>query len=309
MVKVKEKTERVQDMERNKLFSMTGYGRGEAEAGGIRVLAEIRSVNHRFLEIVVRLPHGWMALEDAVKKKVQQTVRRGRVDVFISVEGTVLPERKVQVDWPLLESLIQAGRELEEKWGIHGDLSLSDLMQKPELWVIDEPKWDAEAHRETLLMAVEAACRELLDMRAREGEVLARDLTGRMHTLLALVEKMEAEAPLVEKQVKERFRSRLSEWLAGSDVEPERLLMEVAIWVEKADITEELTRLKSHAHQFLETLTQCEPVGRRLDFLLQEMNREVNTIGSKTPLKSISSWVVDCKSELEKMKEQVQNIE
>jgi uncharacterized protein (TIGR00255 family) len=291
------------------LVSMTGYGRGEWEQEGVRVVTEIRSVNHRFLEIVVRLPHGFLALEDAVRKEVQGTVRRGRVDVFITVEKAALPERGVQVDWPLVERFIEAGRELEKRVGVHFDLTVSDIIAKPEFWIIEEPGWDAEAHRDAVLRSVRIACGQLAAMRKREGEHLAEDLFRRLQNLKKIVENMAREAPEVAGHVRNRLRARMEELLQNADIGEDRLLSEVAVWVEKADITEELTRLHSHMRQFAEALESAEPVGRRLDFLIQEMNREVNTIGSKAGLASISEWVVEGKSILEKMKEQVQNIE
>ncbi len=291
------------------LMSMTGYGRGELDQNGIRYVTEIRSVNHRFLEIVIRLPQGWMALEEAIRKQVQQVVKRGRVDVFISLEGNIQPQRKVRADWGLIESFIQAGRQAEKRLGIEARLTLADLIGKPEFWIIEELKREADEHRDAVLQSVEQACLDLKEMRSREGEYLGEDLLKRVQGTLDLVNKMKEEAPRVVKQVQGRLKDRMSELLEGKEFDPDRLLMEVAIFADKADISEELTRLESHAREFMEALSSPDPVGRRLDFLIQEMNREVNTIGSKANLGAISSLVVDCKSELEKMKEQVQNIE
>ncbi|SEN16331.1 YicC/YloC family endoribonuclease [Lihuaxuella thermophila] len=294
---------------RNKLMSMTGYGRGEIDKNGIRYVTEIRSVNHRFLEIVIRLPHGWMGLEEAIRKQVQQVVKRGRVDVFISLEGQLQPERTVQVDWGLIESFIQVGRQVEERLGIESRITLADLISKPEFWLIEEPKWEADDHRDAVFQSVERACLDLKEMRQREGEHLGNDLMQRVKAILALASKMKEEAPQAVRQMQNRLQDRMNELLQGREYDPDRLLMEVAIFADKADISEELTRLESHANQFMDALGSADPVGRRLDFLIQEMNREVNTIGSKANLRSISALVVDCKSELEKMKEQVQNIE
>lgn len=290
-------------------MSMTGYGRGEIDKNGIRYLTEIRSVNHRFLEIVIRLPHGWMALEEAIRKQVQRVVRRGRVDVFISLEGNIQQQRTVQVDWGLIESFIQAGKQVEERLGIESRLTLADLISKPEFWIIEEPKWEVDEHRDAVFQSVEQACLDLKEMRRREGEHLGIDLMQRVQATLALISKMKEEAPVVVKQIQSRLQDRMKELLQGREYDPDRLLMEAAIFADKADISEELTRFESHAKQFMEALSSSDPVGRRLDFLIQEMNREVNTIGSKANLRSISALVVDCKSELEKMKEQVQNIE
>ena len=291
------------------VVSMTGYGRGEIESDGIRIITEIRTMNHRFLDMVIRLPNGWMALEDLIRKKVQHTIKRGRADIFVTIEGLKPPERKAEVDWNLLESFIQAGKALKEKWGIHSELTMADLINKPELWLIDEVKPSVEEYEESVLASVETALQSLKTMRRQEGVHLSLDLMKRVAQLDDYLEEMEKIAPKVSEHIGNKLRKRLEEWLGHSDIDLDRIVTEAAIWAEKADITEELTRLKSHIDQFRQTLKKEEPVGRKLDFLIQEMNREINTIGSKANLQAISTYVVECKSELEKMKEQVQNIE
>ncbi len=291
------------------VVSMTGYGRGEIESCGIRIVTEIRTMNHRFLDMVIRLPHGWMSIEESIRKRVQGVIRRGRADIFVTMEGLFPPERKVEVDWSLLESFIQAGKILNKKWGIEANLTMADLLNKPELWLIEEEKQAVEGHHEAILRAVETACQELKQMREHEGKLLGIDLVKRLERLAKHVKEMKELAPKVSDHVGNKLRKRLEEWLAGADMDEERILTETAVWVEKADITEELIRLYSHIAQFRQTLQKDEPIGRKLDFLIQEMNREVNTIGSKANMQAISTYVVECKSELEKMKEQVQNIE
>ncbi|WP_164491732.1 YicC/YloC family endoribonuclease [Staphylospora marina] len=293
----------------NAVFSMTGFGRGEAEHEGIRVAAEIRSVNHRFLEIQVRLPHGFLSLEEAVRKEVQSAVRRGRVDVFITVEAASLPERSVQIDWELVRKLIEAGRELEKKMDIRFDLTVSDLMARPECWIIGEPDPDVGKCLPQVISAVREAVGRLREMRLAEGARLRDELLERLRSLREVEASIRREAAFVPERMAGRIRARMEEWLKEADIPEERLLAEAAIWAEKADITEELTRLDSHLRQFGEALDSAEPVGRRLDFLIQEMNREINTIGSKAGVASISERVIEAKSILEKMKEQVQNIE
>jgi uncharacterized protein (TIGR00255 family) len=296
-------------VENSKVFSMTGYGRGEVESDQARFLTEIRSVNHRFLDIVVRLPAGWLSVEESVRKIVKQYVRRGRVDVFITVEGSMGPNRKVDVDWKLVEGYLHSTQQIKEKLGMKGDLTLSDLIQLPHIWSIEEEMWNLDQFESTLLSSVEQACQTLFRMRQQEGAHLRQDLIHRLYILEDLVDQLLQLAPQVASHYRERLQERLHDILDDISGIEDRLLTEVAIFAEKADITEELTRLKSHLHQFLQALDSDSPVGRRLDFLLQEMNREVNTIGSKANHSSISRLVVECKSELEKMKEQVQNIE
>ncbi|MBA4602383.1 YicC/YloC family endoribonuclease [Thermoactinomyces mirandus] len=291
------------------VVSMTGYGRGETENGGIRIVTEIRTMNHRFLDMVIRLPHGWMSIEESIRKRVQSVIRRGRADVFVTIEGLLPPERKVEVDWGLLESFVQAGKILNEKWGVKADLTMADLLNKPELWLIEEVKPTVDAHHEAVLQTVETACQELKRMREQEGKLLGVDLLKRLDRLGKYVREMKVLAPKVSEHIGKKLRKRLEEWLAGADLDEERILTETAVWAEKADITEELTRLNSHISQFHQTMEKGESIGRKLDFLIQEMNREVNTIGSKANMQMISTFVVECKSELEKMKEQVQNIE
>lgn len=291
------------------LVSMTGYGRGEIKQNGLRIVTEIRSVNHRFLEIVVRLPQGYLAFEEGVRKVVGQSIKRGRVDVFISIENEELPDRQIKIDWKLLEKMMVIGKEVEEKMNIPFSFRWSDLIQKPEFWFVEEQNWDVDDHREPILQSVKQATGALLQMRKQEGVALAQDLEQHLERLMDIVDRMEKTTPEVRQNIEKRLKNRLSEMLKQTDVDSDRIVTEVAIWVEKADITEELTRLKSHANQFRQTMMKYEPVGRQLDFLLQEMNREINTIGSKANHQAISSWVVAAKSELEKMKEQVQNIE
>lgn len=296
-------------MSETKIRSMTGYGRGESDAAGIRFTVEARSVNHRFLELTVKLPSGWGALEEEVKKQVRRWVRRGRVDVTVTLEGARAASRKLIVDWEATDSLLHASQELRERLEISGELTLTDLLHHPEVLKAEEQKPDPEAWQSPLLTAVEQACQSLGEMRKREGRVLAEDLLHRTEVLAQRVEEIRCRAPQVVIDYRERLEERIRELLGGVDPDPDRLLTEVALLADKADIQEEVTRLFSHIGQFRETLRQEKPVGRRLEFLLQEMNREINTIGSKANDVQIAEKVVDSKSEMEKMREQVQNIE
>ncbi|MFC4076468.1 YicC/YloC family endoribonuclease [Salinithrix halophila] len=287
---------------------MTGYGRGEAAMDGVRFIVEIKSINHRFQELVVRLPQGWMVMEEPVKKVVRPVVRRGRADIYVMVEGEGTVPRKLTLDRELAESIFQASEELKGRLGLSDSLSLGDLFRVPDVLKVEEAKPDPHSLERPLLEAVAKACEGLSDMRRREGQTLARDLVGRTEAILRHVEEVRHQAPESVSQHRERLRARMEEWFSRENLE-DRLLAEAALFAEKADIQEELTRIESHASQFLQALHSTEPVGRRLDFLLQEMNREVNTIGSKANDAKIGSLVVECKSELEKMREQVQNIE
>lgn len=297
------------EQEISKIRSMTGYGRGECIVDNVRYVVEMRSVNHRFAEIVVRLPAGWNILEDPVRKQVQQVVRRGRVDVWITVDSEGALQRSASVDWQLATSIVGAAEEIKKRLNLPGSFGVGALLAFPDVLLLQESQVDPERHAAPLLSAVGDATSELLRMRIREGKVLRGDLEGRIQGLQQKIDSLSQRAPLVVEEYRARLASRLREFLDGREFDEDRVLLEAALFAEKADIQEELTRLASHVEQFSGALHSEEPVGRRLDFLLQEMNREINTIGSKASDQFISSQVVECKSELEKMREQVQNIE
>jgi uncharacterized protein (TIGR00255 family) len=287
---------------------MTGYGRGECTTEDVRCVAEIRSVNHRFSEVMVRLPSGWMALEEPVKKEVRSVVKRGRADVFVTVEAR-LSAKEIKVNEQVAEKLVHAAKKLKEVLGLEGTLTLAEIMQLPDVLQVKEEGFHPESYEQQVLQAVKSACASLKAMRIREGEALAKDLITRVEILKDYVKEIGQRAPQVVEDYRKRLHQRLQDFLSEGVLNADRIAAEAAIFAERSDIQEELTRLNSHLDQFLHTLSQPEPVGRRLDFLLQEMNREVNTIGSKANDQRIGSRVVDCKSELEKMREQVQNIE
>ncbi len=287
---------------------MTGYGRGESIAGNLRYYVEMRSVNHRFAEIVIRLPSGWSILEEKIKNEVQKVVRRGRVDVWITVDGEGSFQREVKVDWHLATSIVKAAEEIKERFQLPGTLGVEELLRFPDVLLVQESPINPEDHITPLFSAVKDASLELLQMRLREGQALKEDLLKRVGKLEDTIQSMKKQAPVVVEEYKARLMTRLKQ-LEREEFNEDRLLTEVVLFAEKVDIQEELTRLQSHLEQFAAALESSDPVGRRLDFLLQEMNREVNTIGSKAQDRWISSQVVECKSELEKMREQVQNIE
>ncbi|SDW02460.1 TIGR00255 family protein [Marininema mesophilum] len=289
---------------------MTGYGRGEVTSQGIRFVVEIKTVNHRFQELVLRLPQGWMSVEEAVKKVVQPVVRRGRADVFVHVEGVGKPPCSLSVDWGLVDLIVQSATEMAPRYGIKTPPTAAELLQLPGVLKIEETRFDPQALEEPLLEAVGLACKALATMRKREGEALYRDLVDRSENLKRYGNEIRERAPQVIQAFRERLERRMEEWLEREAGWMDRITGEAALFADKADIEEELTRLGSHIDQLgVVLLHSNEPIGRQLDFLLQEMNREVNTIGSKANDAKIGAFVVECKSELEKMREQVQNIE
>ncbi|PLS06496.1 YicC/YloC family endoribonuclease [Neobacillus cucumis] len=290
------------------VISMTGFGRGKAESEAFSVNVEIKTVNHRFSEINIRMPRQLLKIEDKMKKILSQHIRRGRVEVYVSVDGEGMVSRKVQADWKLIEEYFQFLNEAKNKYGIEGTITIQDLLNRSELLHIEESDAGNEEIEELVLSATEEAASFLKQMRMAEGEELKKDLLAITAQVETNVTELQKFAPIVVQAFKERLTKRMQEFVNGQ-LDETRILTEVAVFADKADINEEITRLRSHIQQFLQTLNENEPIGRKLDFLVQEMNREANTIGSKANDSNIAKKVVEIKSLLEKLKEQVQNIE
>lgn len=286
---------------------MTGFGRGKKNEGFFTALVEVKTVNHRFAEYQIRMPKQLIYLEDKIKKKLNEFINRGRAEVYITIEGQSLVNRHVQIDWALLDEYVHYINEIKNRYDIINDISVQDLTRE-ELISIAEKDANSEDLEAVLLSAVEEACSQLLQMRKLEGIELEKDLNYNLDKLNERVIQLKKYAPTVVLQYQEKLAKRMKDLLSGQ-LEEARLLTEAAIFADKSDINEELTRLLSHIKQFSQTLSATEPIGRKLDFLLQEMNREINTIGSKANDSSIAFQVVEMKSLLEKMREQVQNIE
>lgn len=290
------------------LRSMTGFGRGSHTGAAYRVDVEIRSVNHRYREIVARVPRDLPGLEEPVRARVARGVARGRVDVFVTAEP--LPgTRGLRVDVELARAYHQTLERLRHELGLAGGVDVSLLAGLPGVVGLDEASADVEACWRDLEPALDQALSALTAMRVTEGAALAADLEGARRRLAGLVEAVARRAPLVVEEYRVRLAQRIRALAPDVPVEPDRLAAEVVVFADRADISEELVRLRSHLEQFQATLGLDEPVGRKLDFLLQEMNREVNTIGSKAHDAEIAATVVDMKTEIERMREQVQNVE
>ncbi|ETI66903.1 YicC/YloC family endoribonuclease [Neobacillus vireti] len=290
------------------VFSMTGFGRGKAESDSFSVNVEVKTVNHRFCEMNIRLPRQLLKIEDKIKKRLNQHIRRGRVEVYVSVEGEGVVTRTVHVDWKLVEEYYQFIKQAHEKFGIEGTITLQDLLNRTDLLHIEESEAGNEELENLVLTATEEAVTLLKEMRRAEGEELKKDLLAMLSQLEGNVFELQKFAPFVVQSFKDRLTKRMQEFTNGQ-IDETRILTEVAVFADKADINEEITRLKSHIQQFMQTINEPEPIGRKLDFLVQEMNREANTIGSKANDSNIAKRVVEIKSLLEKLKEQVQNIE
>ena len=289
--------------------SMTGFGRGEAEGQGKKFTVEVKSVNHRFCEVMLRMPRGMISLEEKARRYIQARLARGRVDGFISVEDCAEKTPTVKVDKVLAASYYKAMEELLGNLGISSEIKPEHLFTLPNVFSLEEPADDIDAYWPVLEQALSGAVDGLLNMRSTEGMRLQEDLLSRLGQIRVILKGIESRAPEVVEEYRLRLNQRLQEWLNDSTLDVNRLMAEVAIFAERSNITEEVVRLYSHIDQTAETLNMGEPVGRKLDFLLQEMNREINTIASKASDLIIARAAVDIKSELEKIREQVQNLE
>jgi uncharacterized protein (TIGR00255 family) len=288
--------------------SMTGYGKGEVSYGGGRVTVEIRSVNHRYGEIYVKLPRNLIVFENDVRKFVSERLKRGKIEVFVQHESSA-EAAPFAVNFTLAKAYHEALTSLKNRLGLAGEVSIQLIAAQKDVLTAEEDHSLDEALRQALLSAAKSGVETLEVMRSREGEALLNDLRKRMETVAALADKVARRAPLVVSEYSVRLKERLAQLTADNAISEERLAQEVAIMADRCDITEELVRLDSHLKQFGSALSLGEPVGRKLDFLLQEMSREVNTMGSKANDAEIAFHVVELKTEIEKIREQVQNIE
>lgn len=288
--------------------SMTGYGRGLVCEDGREMTVEVKSVNHRFLDVSFRLARPIAFLDDAVRTGVAERLGRGHVDVFVNYVNHREDARRVHVDMQLAKAYRQAAGELSEALGVKNDLPLSDYMNMPDVLTVEASEEDQDAVRALFMRALNLALDDLTAMRKREGNSLRGDMMKKLDAIDGLRESIATRAPTVVEEYRAKLSQRLSALLSG-DIDEARFATEVAIFADRAAIDEELVRLSSHIAQLRATAELDEPVGRKLDFLVQELNREVNTIGSKASDAQIAGCVVAAKGEIEKLREQVQNIE
>ena len=289
--------------------SMTGYGRAVETVNGREFTVELRSVNNRYLDCSVRLPRMLSFAEDAVKQAVKASVSRGKVDVFITVRSEAGDEVQVTLNKSVLQSYLTAMHQMVDEFGVCDDISVSTVSRLPEVFVIEKPQVDEEQLLSDLMSVVTKALEGYDAMRCTEGEALDRDLRSRGETILSLVSQVEAGNGKTVTDYRARLEAKLKEVLANTAIDESRVLTEAAIFADKVAVDEETVRLRSHLKQMNTMLTGGGAVGRKLDFLLQEMNREANTIGSKCTDVNLARIVVDIKAELEKIREQTQNIE
>ena len=290
--------------------SMTGFGRGENTDDLHSFSVEIKSVNHRYNDIIVRMPKHISYLEEKIKKHIKQKIARGRVEVYIKLEYIDEETMDVKVNIPLAKVYKTAIEELINELNIKDDIMLSHMMNFPELIKSERKELDEDIIWNCLFVALDLALENLLSMRREEGIALKEDMEAQIANINGKILEIEKRAPIVVNDYKDRLHDRINELLDDNyEVDEDRLNQEVAIFAEKSDINEEIVRLKSHIQQFKLSLNENMPVGRKLDFIVQEINREINTIGSKANDLKITNYVVDIKSELEKIREQIQNVE
>lgn len=289
--------------------SMTGYGRQEQILGGRSIVVEIKSVNHRYFEFSSRISRGYGFLDDKIKTYLQTKIARGKVDVFVSVEDLEETDVQVLVNHSLVSGYICAFHEVAQKYQLNDEISMDTLARYSDIFSIHKAAEDEEKIWAAVRTVIDNALNALLAMREAEGQRMREDIQNRAASVLALVEKVEARSPQTVHEYCEKLQARLNEMLGEVKIDEQRVLTEAAIFADKVAVAEETVRLRSHFSQLETMLNSSEPVGRKLDFLVQEMNREANTIGSKAVDTTIAYLVVDIKAELEKIREQVQNIE
>ena len=289
--------------------SMTGYGRARKELHKRDITVEVRSVNNRYLDCSVKMPRMYAFAEEAVKACVQKAVSRGKVDVFITVDASAADVAQVTVNRELAEQYAAALRTLGEVSGIQANVTAEALARFPDVLTVTKADEDLETVSADLCAVLEEALNAYHEMRAAEGKKLAEDIAHRLDTIEARTADVEARSPETVSEYRQKLTNRMQEVLQSTTIDPQRILMEAAVYADKVAVDEETVRLRSHVAQLRTMLESNEPMGRKMDFLIQEVNREANTIGSKCNDVSIAQVVVELKAEVEKMREQVQNIE
>lgn len=292
--------------------SMTGYGRGDSILYDRKFTVEIKSVNHRYNDINIKLPRVLNAFEDKIKSRLASEISRGKTDVYIHLDSFSTADIKINLNEALADSYAEAILKLRGRYDLRDDLSLSLIVKFPDIINVEKLTNDDENLSqmwEALQLALSGAISQFVAMRVTEGAVLKEDLLSKRDVIVSITEKLKHRAPLVAEDYEQRLRAKITDALANTNYDEARLLQEITIFMDKSCIDEELTRLESHLSQLSEIVGENESVGKKLDFLVQEMNREVNTIGSKSNDIEITKLVIQMKSEVEKIREQVQNIE
>jgi uncharacterized protein (TIGR00255 family) len=291
------------------MYSMTGYGKGSATGDGREMTVELKSVNHRYLDVGMRLPRHLSFLEDPIRSALTARLSRGHVDVFVNYRNLRSDARSVEIDVPLLTAFVAAAKQANETLALRDDLSLTAALRLPDVSNVREADEDSDAVLALLNSAINSAIDNMLVMREQEGNRLGVYLSNCTDTVESLTEQIAKRAPIVVNEYRAKLDERIQTLLGNVEVDRARLATEVAIFADKASIDEEISRLHSHIAQMRALLLDKEPAGRKLDFVVQEMNREFNTIGSKANDGELTKLVLSGKAEIEKIREQVQNIE
>jgi uncharacterized protein (TIGR00255 family) len=289
--------------------SMTGYGSAKGTVEGLTISVELKSVNNRYLDTSVRMPRSFLFAEDAVKAAVQRHISRGKVDVFVSVDSSEAGDMTVKVNESLLRGYMDAVRSIAQEYSLPEDLTALAVSRFPDVLSVEKKDLDAEAISAGVVEITEQALHDFDAMRLREGEKLRDDVLGRLETISALVKTVEEKAPETVEDYRRRLEQKMAEVLGTAGIDENRILSEAAIFADHIAVDEETVRLRSHMSQLTGMINGNSPTGRKIDFLIQEFNREANTIGSKCQNSQIAHVVVDLKSEIEKIREQIQNIE
>lgn len=289
--------------------SMTGFGAGDAETADFKVHIEVKAVNQRFLETNYHMPYSMNMFENQLTKKIKEYASRGKLDINIRFQDLRDKAVTVKVDKGLVAAYGQALQEISSQLELSATVTAAQIASYPDVLKLNEENADLEAAQPVLMQAMEQALESFVAMREAEGQNIQRDLLARIGTLENFVGELEKLAPEIVAAYRQRLENLLREYLAKEDIEESRIIQEVALFTDKVNYTEETVRLRSHFNQFRQIITAGEPVGRKLDFLIQEMNREINTVASKANSAGAAQFVVDVKSEIEKIREQIQNIE
>ena len=289
--------------------SMTGFGSAKGTVEGLEITVELKSVNNRYLDTSVRLPRSFLFAEEAIKAAVQAHISRGKVDVFVTVDTSDAGDMTVKVNEPLLRGYIEAIRHISCEYSLDNDMTAMSVSRFPDVLTVEKKDLDAEAISAGISAIADEALRDFDAMRLREGAKLRDDVLSRLDTIDRLVTTVENEAPKTVAEYRKRLEQKMQEVLGSTGIDENRILAEAAIFADHIAVDEETVRLRSHMSQLSDMINGSSPTGRKIDFLIQEFNREANTIGSKCQNSEIAHVVVDLKSEIEKIREQIQNIE
>jgi len=289
--------------------SMTGYGSAKSTSGKLEITIEIRSVNNRYLDSTIKIPRVFNSFEERLKAIVHESISRGKVDVYVSIDSSKSDEIEIRINRPLVEAYVSALRTIAWENELSSDIRVADLTRFPDILQAEKKEVDTERLCEDISTILKSALSDLNDMRKREGEKLSRDISARLDEIEKLTKTATELSPKSVEEYRKKLETRMNEVLQSTNVDEARIITEAALFADRVSINEETVRLSSHISQLRELITSNEPVGRKIDFLVQEFNREANTIGSKGNDTEMSKVIVELKSEIEKIREQAQNIE